>query len=124
VAPGDDALLADDVRAALAADDAALGGGRSVVVTPRARHHGLARLIGERLAGSELAGRIDVMTVDDVKGLEFDSVVLADPALIVAESDRGVNDLYVALTRPTQRLTVLHHGDLPPGLEALQPPPP
>jgi DNA helicase IV len=38
---------------------------------------------------------------------------------IVEESHRGVNDLYVALTRPTQRLTVLHHGTLPAGLEGL-----
>jgi hypothetical protein len=30
-----------------------------------------------------------------------------------------VNDLYVALTRPTQRLTVLHHGALPAGLDRL-----
>ena len=36
-----------------------------------------------------------------------------------ASRARGVNDLYVALTRPTQRLTVLHHGDLPPGLTGL-----
>jgi hypothetical protein len=32
---------------------------------------------------------------------------------------RGVNDLYVALTRPTQRLTVLHYGALPAGLDRL-----
>jgi hypothetical protein len=116
---GDDAELADAVRTALGADDAALGGGRFVVVTPRARHRDVATLVGAGLAGTDLAARVDVMTPDDVKGLEFDGVVVADPAAIVAESRRGVNDLYVALTRPTQRLTVIHHGDLPPGLEGL-----
>jgi hypothetical protein len=115
----DDATLAEALHATLIADDQALTGGRFVVVTPRGRFRDLAALLGDRLAGTPLEARTSVMTVDDVKGLEFDTVVLADPALIVEESRRGVNDLYVALTRPTQRLTVLHHGDLPAGLESL-----
>jgi DNA helicase IV len=45
--------------------------------------------------------------------LEFDAVVLVDPAAIVAESPRGLNDLYVALTRTTHRLTIVHLDDLP-----------
>jgi hypothetical protein len=116
--PGE-GVLAEAVLAALHADDAALGGGRFVVVVPRARRSALAVALADRIAGTPLAGRTEVMTVDEVKGLEFDGVVLADPAAVVAESARGVNDLYVALTRPTQRLSVLHHGDLPPGLESL-----
>ncbi len=54
--------------------------------------------------------------MDDVKGLEYDAVTVVDPAGIIAASPRGASDLYVALTRPTQRLTVVHHGDLPTGL--------
>jgi hypothetical protein len=46
-------------------------------------------------------------------------VTVLDPVAVIGESARGVNDLYVALTRPTQRLTVLHHGRLPPGLDRL-----
>ena len=42
--------------------------------------------------------------------------MLVEPADIVEESRRGVNDLYVALTRPTQRLHVVHRRELPPGL--------
>jgi DNA helicase IV len=38
----------------------------------------------------------------------------------VAESERGINDLYVALTRPTRRLTVLHTGALPDALASLR----
>ncbi|MDT4903289.1 MAG: hypothetical protein QOH52_1305, partial [Pseudonocardiales bacterium] len=57
-------------------------------------------------------------TVVGAKGLEFDTVVLVEPAAIVAESARGLNDLYVALTRPTQRLHVVHQLDLPAGLGA------
>ena len=59
---------------------------------------------------------VSVLTVAGAKGLEFDAVVLVEPAAIVAESKRGLNDLYVALTRPTQRLDVVHRGDLPAGM--------
>jgi DNA helicase IV len=51
--------------------------------------------------------------------LEFDSVLVVDPAGMLAESPRGLNDLYVALTRATQRLGVLHPGALPPVLGRL-----
>jgi len=54
-----------------------------------------------------------VLTVRQAKGLEFDSVLVVDPARIVAESVRGHSDLYVALTRATKRLGVLYAGDLP-----------
>jgi DNA helicase IV len=47
------------------------------------------------------------------KGLEFDTVVVVEPGRILAGSPRGANDLYVALTRATQRLTVVHTGALP-----------
>ncbi|MDQ1289567.1 MAG: hypothetical protein QG622_3133 [Actinomycetota bacterium] len=96
-----------------------LDGGRFVVVTSRARRADVGNALAARVRGTENDGQAEVMSVDDVKGLEFDGVVLVDPAEIVKESRRGVNDLYVALTRPTQLLTVLHLGDLPPGLEGL-----
>ena len=74
----------------------------------------------EALGGDgDLAGRVDVLEVDEVKGLEFDAVVVVDPQAVVGAGPRGVNDLYVALTRPTQRLTVLHLGSLPAGLDRL-----
>ena len=40
---------------------------------------------------------------------------------IVAERARGPHDLYVALTRATRRLAVVHTADLPDGMEALEP---
>ena len=119
----------DVVRAVIEAirhDDLELGGGRFAAVVPRAGYSELrtevtAALV-DRTGGDEpLAERVEVLRVDDVKGLEFDGVVVVDPAHILRESPRGANDLYVALTRPTQRLTVLHHGDLPPGLDILAP---
>jgi DNA helicase IV len=48
-------------------------------------------------------------------------VLVVDPAGIVAEGVRGRNDLYVALTRATQRLGVLHPGELPAELDGLEP---
>jgi DNA helicase IV len=48
-----------------------------------------------------------------VKGLEFDSVVVVEPADLVAGSPQGLRALYVALTRATRRVTVLHEEPLP-----------
>lgn len=55
----------------------------------------------------------------ETKGLEFDAVLVVEPARIVAEGPRGVAELYVALTRATQRLGVLHVGPVPATLSAL-----
>jgi DNA helicase IV len=63
-----------------------------------------------------LGSPVSVLTVAGVKGLEFDTVVLVEPSAIIAESARGLNDLYVALTRPTQRLHVVHRHELPTGM--------
>jgi DNA helicase IV len=57
-----------------------------------------------------------VLGATQAKGLEFDVVLVADPVAMIDASPRGRNDLYVALTRATQRLGVLHRGTLPPEL--------
>ncbi|NNG98021.1 ATP-binding domain-containing protein [Gordonia araii] len=62
---------------------------------------------------------IVVHTVNGCKGLEFDNTVVVEPATIIAASPRGLNDLYVALTRATQRLVVVAECDLPPELADL-----
>jgi DNA helicase IV len=56
---------------------------------------------------------ITLVGVDVVKGLEFDGVVVVEPSRIVAESPQGLRALFVALTRPTQRLAVIHSEPLP-----------
>ncbi|WP_305092399.1 RNA polymerase recycling motor ATPase HelR [Prescottella sp. R16] len=53
----------------------------------------------------------------ETKGLEFDAVLVVDPDRILADGPRGAADLYVALTRATQRLGILHRGPLPPVLD-------
>src|SRR6266702_165605 len=69
--------------------------------------------------GPDLDRPVVVLTVRQAKGLEFDSVLVADPAMILAESPRGLGDLYVALTRATQRAGVVYTGELPPVLRRL-----
>jgi DNA helicase IV len=49
--------------------------------------------------------------VRQAKGLEFDTVIVVDPAGIEAGSPRGLSDLYVALTRATQRLVLVTFND-------------
>jgi DNA helicase IV len=59
--------------------------------------------------------RIPVLTPREAKGMEFDHVVVVEPALIVEEAagGQGLRELYVALTRPTTTLVVVHSRPLP-----------
>jgi DNA helicase IV len=59
--------------------------------------------------------RMPVLTPRDAKGLEFDHVVVVEPAQIVEEAadGQGLRELYVALTRPTKTLVVVHARPLP-----------
>ena len=74
-----------------------------------------------RLASGEgLAASLVVLPADDANGLEFDSVVVVEPSRIAergghgrAPTLRGLRSLYVAMTRPTRRLTVLGTSPLP-----------
>jgi len=63
-----------------------------------------------------LSRPIAFMTPTDVKGLEFDTAIIVEPALIVDEIERGASALYVAMTRPTQRLHIVSSRPLPAGL--------
>ncbi len=104
--------VADELPAVVAEEAAAVGDGRVAVLGPAAQVDELRKMI-PTASGEDLDAPVTVLTVAQVKGLEFDAVVLVDPAVIVAESPRGLNDLYVALTRTTLRLCIVHSGDLP-----------
>ena len=58
-----------------------------------------------------------VLEVHEAKGLEFDSVIVVEPAAIIDAADHGLGDLYVALTRATQRLGIVHARPLPQVLD-------
>jgi hypothetical protein len=57
--------------------------------------------------------RVVVLDVKQAKGLEFDRVILVEPAAIVAAGVHGLGDLYVAMTRATQQLGIVHSVALP-----------
>ncbi|MTD13971.1 AAA family ATPase [Nakamurella sp. YIM 132087] len=81
------------------------------VLVPYALRDELADAL--RAGHGDLTDRVVVLTVPEAKGLEFDVVILVEPDRIEDESPRGLGDVYVALTRATQRLGVLWTGRQP-----------
>jgi DNA helicase IV len=65
------------------------------------------------LDGDGPGARLTLVPVTLAKGLEFDHVIVAEPARIAAAHSRGLHQLYVALTRAVSRLTVLYTEPLP-----------
>ena len=104
VRPGRVAILAPDpVRGALA--DALTVAGTPVVDARDMRRGGLSE-------------PLVLLGADTANGLEFDSVIVVEPAVIAGKTARGLRTLYVALTRPTQRLTVVSLTAPPAALDA------
>jgi DNA helicase IV len=64
------------------------------------------------------ATRVTVLPATVAKGLEYDHVIVVEPADIVAAEARGLNRLYVVLTRAVSRLDIVHAKPLPPQLSA------
>ncbi|WP_007508731.1 MULTISPECIES: HelD family protein [Pseudofrankia] len=103
-------------------------GGRLAVLVPADLLDDLSRELAAVLPVTttvgedpDLASPVAVLTVRQSKGLEFDTVLVVDPDRIITESPRGLNDLYVALTRATRSLGVLHSNRLPEILNHLKP---
>ncbi|MEM8747935.1 MAG: hypothetical protein AAGF91_14640 [Actinomycetota bacterium] len=71
--------------------------------------HGLATTVG-------LDADLTLVPVSVVKGLELDGVVVVEPTRIVESVEQGLRALYVALTRSTQRLAIVHADELPESL--------
>jgi DNA helicase IV len=66
----------------------------------------------------ELPGTVAALRPPEAKGLEFDAVVVVEPAAIAAGTSRGLRLLYVALTRAVQELVVVHARPLPRAMAA------
>lgn len=121
---GPDALTGDAAAAAHALVDevggAASGSGRTAVIAVPGRTGALVdalRALGRTPPTGDvvdLDAPVVVLTPRQAKGLEFDAVVLVEPAEVLAAS---AGDLYVAMTRPTRVLQVVHARPLPAGLE-------
>ncbi|WP_405008530.1 hypothetical protein OHV13_34385 [Kitasatospora purpeofusca] len=108
-------------RLAALAAEAARGaqGSRTAVIVPSADLERFAAAVAARVPGASWGAEADlerevvVLNPRQAKGLEFDSVVVADPQGMLCGSPRGLSDLYVALTRAGRTLHVLHPGPLP-----------
>ena len=94
---------------ALAVDEMLSAVGGQVAVLRRAETSASA---GESIARERGDDRVRYLTPAESKGLEFDAVVLVEPGDIWAQRN-GPAQLYIALTRATQRLVVLHANGLP-----------
>jgi DNA helicase IV len=114
--------LTGSVLAAVRGEATQVADGRLGILVPASLLDPVGAAVTEALPEAavgdvaDLESRIVVLTVRQAKGLEFDSVLVVDPERILAESPRGDRDLYVALTRPTQRLGLLYQGKLPSAL--------
>ncbi len=117
------------VVAEVAAEELALvGEGRVAVLAPGS----LLAVLGEGLRSAGLpvadarSGRASLseplvlVATEEANGLEFDSVVVVEPGLIAGETARGLRTLYVALTRPTRRLSVVYRTPPPAALLAAE----
>jgi DNA helicase IV len=109
--------LAEAVSGQVQTELGSVGDGTVAVVVPEQMTASLtavlreAGLPAEEAEAGGLEGPVAVVPVGLAKGLEFDSVVVVEPAELEAEA--GLRGLYVALTRPTRRLAVVHSGRLP-----------
>ncbi len=108
--------------AEVVADLAAVPGSIGVVCADAAGEEVLGVLRAAALDAAALTddgtpeARVAVVPATLAKGLEFDAVVVLDPAAIAAAEPRGLQRLYVVLTRAVSTLVVLHRGDLPAAL--------
>ncbi len=98
------ALAHEGSIAVIAADDA---------VERLRAHLTAARIEHATPADIETQARVTVVPATLVKGLEYDQVIVHEPADIVAAEPKGLNRLYVVLTRAVSRLSVVHSKSLP-----------
>ncbi|RLZ03379.1 AAA family ATPase [Kocuria tytonicola] len=99
-----------------------LSGGLVGVVCPGRRIGAVGTALDRAFPGQVAAGmrsldrRIMLLTPWDAKGLEFDSVVVVEPGEVCSDPAGGAGNLYVAMTRPTQRLHLVAAHGMPRGL--------
>ena len=119
----------DVVARVVGEESAAVGSGNVAVVVPDSLvddvSDGLGRAgIAHGVAVAQgLSHQVTVVPVSMVKGLELDATVVVEPQAILDEEPQGMRSLYVALTRATKLLTIVHARPLPSVLTALAPAP-
>jgi len=111
--------LADSLVAVVRDELAEVGSGNVAVVCPAGLVPEVAAALDEsglaygRATRRGLDQQLTLVPISLVKGLEVDAAVVVEPARIVAEEAQGMRSLYVALTRATTRLAVVHAEPLP-----------
>jgi DNA helicase IV len=119
--------LARQVAAVAGEEVSAVGSGRVAILAPEGLLADLSRALAavglpvvdaRDMRKGGLAEPLVLLAADAANGLEFDSVIVVEPGLIAGETARGLRTLYVALTRPTQRLTVVYLAPPPAALSA------
>jgi DNA helicase IV len=102
------------------ARDALARGGTVAVIAPTSTHDALVDALADigAVAGSAeaLDAPVAVLDATDAKGLEFDHVIVTEPARLVTPDRAGLRLLYVTITRATKTLTIVHADALPEGL--------
>lgn len=111
------------VVAVMPEETAAVGGGLVAVIAPPSMvaetTAALRAVYGSRIGHGAGSLEQDIVVIDphEAKGLEFDGVIIVEPAALLAGAHGRVGDLYVAMTRPTQRLRLITSEPLPAGIE-------
>ncbi|MFQ4148393.1 AAA family ATPase [Arthrobacter sp. LAPM80] len=104
-------------------ETAAVGGGLVAVIAPasmvQATAAALRAVYGQRIGHGAGSLEQDIVVIDphEAKGLEFDGVIITEPAALLRGAGGRVGDLYVSMTRPTQRLRLVTSEPLPAGIE-------
>lgn len=117
VTAGPGELLSTAVATVVA--EAGTGVGNVAVICPQSLYEPVveafdtAEVIIGRAPRDGLDRQITVVPVGLVKGLEVDAAVVIEPQLILDEEPQGARSLYVAATRATKRLTMIHTGERP-----------
>jgi DNA helicase IV len=113
------ALTVEAVRSELAELSALRPSGTVAVIVPPSLFNPVAQALDSsgitygQVGRGALDETVTLLTIEDAKGLEFDSVTVVEPHRIVNETPQGLRALYVAFTRATQRLVIVHSEALP-----------
>jgi DNA helicase IV len=112
-------VLAGEVADHVARLHSELGEGKIAIIGPPSLLGALRAAVRARgdvdvsEGGDPLEATVALFTPTEAKGLEFDAVVLVEPAEMAGDTPAGLRSLYVALTRATRFLAVVHHDPLP-----------
>ncbi|MFA5565248.1 MAG: ATP-binding domain-containing protein [Acidimicrobiia bacterium] len=111
--------LADTVLKITLEEVTEVGQGNVAVIVPAQLQDEISGVFSEagvehgRAGKHGLESQITIVPIGIVKGLELDATVVVEPTMVIQDEAQGLRALYVALTRATKRLAIVHSGQLP-----------